>query len=116
MRLKLLRRDQKAKRFKDWAPELYALLSEYELVACRIGDAQISWSEVRPLAGHAGFTAIGRNENATVAVRSTEDTIFEFDSEGNFPPWLAAPLPSPWCWILWTHYVCEVDAGASNRR
>jgi hypothetical protein len=100
-----------SERFKDWAPELAALLSNRELIACGIGDAQISWSAIRPLAGRTGFTEIGHNESAKVAVRRDEDRVFEFDSEGNLARWLAAPLPSLWHWILWTHFVCGVDAG-----
>jgi hypothetical protein len=98
-------------KFKEWSPELAALLSTYELVACRIGDARISWSEIRPLPVLTGFTEIGHNENAKVAVRQGEDRIFEFDGEGNLARWLAAPLPSPWHWISWTYFVCQVDAG-----
>ena len=102
-------------RFKNWAPELQALLGRYELIECQTGDARISRSQIRPVAGDAEFTAIGSNENATVVVRPGEDTIYELDAKGNAPPWLAAPLPSLWHWILWTHFVNEMDPTSSTR-
>ena len=99
-----------AERFEDWAPELRAVLGRYQMIHSALGGGRLSWSQIRPLAANTGFTAIGSNETATVAARPSEDRIYEFDAEGNPPPYLSAPLPSLWHWIVWTDYVNRADA------
>ena len=99
-----------AGRFEDWAPELRAVFGRYQMIHSAIGGGRLSWSEIHPSDAKTGFTAIGSNETATVAARPSEDRIYEFDAEGNPPPWLEAPLPSLWHWILWTDYVNRADA------
>ena len=102
-------------RFKNWAPELRALLGRYETITCRNGDARVSRAQIRPLDTNSVFTAIGSNESATVAVKPEQDTIYELDARGVAPPWLADPLPSLWHWIVWTHFVNEADPTSEPR-
>ena len=99
--------------FDSWAPELRDVLGRYQKIECRTGDANISRGDIRPFDDRGDRMIIGRNEHASVVVKPSEDTVYEFNAKGQAPPWLHAPLQTIWHWILWVDFVNDADPTSS---
>jgi hypothetical protein len=84
--------------------ELTEFFSRYQKIVCRNGGADVSRSDIRPFDNDSVLVIIGRNEHASVVVKPSDDTVHELDATREPPPWLEAPLPTIWHWILWVDY------------
>jgi hypothetical protein len=88
---------------------LREVLSRYQKIECLTGGADISRKEIRLLHDHSGLMIIGYNERASVVVKPSEDTVYEFDAKRQAPPWLEAPIQTIWHWIPWVDFVNNAD-------